>query len=122
MREKNKEAECADDKLGQLRLDRTFHEWAESSEIRQDNRVRPDEIKSAVVMFEVYKKAKKLKGEQGAIDEVAVVSQTNTVPIDNTISLEAADYSLEYGLPFFRCSELLDRGILELNCILAMNI
>jgi len=65
------------------------------------DRVRPDEIiTSVVVLYEVYKKVKKLKGEQEALENIAVLNQTVTVPIDDTLALEAADYSLEYGTHF----------------------
>ncbi len=57
-------------------------------------------VTSVVVLFEVYKKIKKIKGEEEALQAVAVLSQTTIVPIDQTISLEAADYSLEYNLHF----------------------
>jgi predicted nucleic acid-binding protein len=57
-------------------------------------------VTSAVVLFEVYKKIKKLKGEEQALLAVAALSQTTIVPIDQTISLEAADYSLEHGLHY----------------------
>jgi predicted nucleic acid-binding protein len=62
---------------------------------------QPKEIvTSVVVLFEVYKKIKKLKGEEQALLAVAALSQTTIVPIDQTISLEAADYSLEHGLHY----------------------
>ena len=64
-------------------------------------RAKPDEvITSVVVLYEVYKKVKKLKGEETALEAVAALSQTTIVPIDQTLSLEAADYSLEYDLHF----------------------
>ena len=65
-------------------------ESAESKEI----------VTSVVVLYEVYKKIKKMKGEEEALLAVAVLSQTTIVPIDQSISLEAADYSLELGLHF----------------------
>ena len=62
---------------------------------------KPKEIiTSVVVLYEVYKKIKKLKGEEEALLAVAALSPTTIVPIDQTISLEAADYSLEYNLHF----------------------
>jgi len=62
---------------------------------------KPKEIiTSVVVLYEVYKKIKKLKGEEEALLAVAALSQTTVVPIDQTVSLEAADYSLEYNLHF----------------------
>ena len=57
-------------------------------------------VTSVVVLYEVYKKIKKLKGEEQALLAVAALSQTTIVPIDQTISLEAADYSLEHGLHY----------------------
>jgi predicted nucleic acid-binding protein len=62
---------------------------------------QPKEIvTSVVVLYEVYKKIKKLKGEEEALLAVAALSQTTIVPIDQTISLEAADFSLENNLRF----------------------
>ena len=63
--------------------------------------VRSEEIvTSVVVLYEVYKMIKKLKGEQIALENVATLNQTNVIPIDTTLSLEAADYSLEHELHF----------------------
>ena len=59
-----------------------------------------DIVTSVVVLYEVYEKAKKLIGEEQALLAVAALSQATIVYIDQTISLEAADYSLEYGLHF----------------------
>jgi toxin FitB len=59
-----------------------------------------DIITSVVVLYEVYKKIKKLRGEEEALLAVAALSQTTIVPIDQTLSLEAADYSLEHNLHF----------------------
>jgi toxin FitB len=59
-----------------------------------------DIITSVVVLYEVYKKIKKLKGEEEALLAVAALSQTTIVPVDQTISLEAADFSLEHNLHF----------------------
>ena len=61
----------------------------------------PKEIATSVtVLYEVYKKIKKLKGEQQALLAIATLSQTTIVPIDQTISIEAADYSIENKLHF----------------------
>ncbi|MDG6898227.1 MAG: type II toxin-antitoxin system VapC family toxin [Nitrososphaerota archaeon] len=62
---------------------------------------RPEEVLTSVVaLYEVYKKVKRHKGEQVALEAVASVEQTNVVGLDQSISLEAADYSLERGLHF----------------------
>lgn len=55
-------------------------------------------VTSVVVLYEVYKKTKRIKGEEIALEAVAVLSQTKVVTVDQTLSLEAADYSLEHGL------------------------
>ena len=61
----------------------------------------PKEIlTSVVVLYEVYKKVKKLKSEEEALLAVAALSQTTIVPLDQTLSLEAADFSLENNLHF----------------------
>jgi toxin FitB len=57
-------------------------------------------ITSVTVIYEVYKKTKKLKGEKQALLAIAALNQTTIVPIDQTIALEAADYSLEHNLHF----------------------
>ncbi|MDV3276862.1 MAG: type II toxin-antitoxin system VapC family toxin [Nitrososphaerales archaeon] len=63
--------------------------------------IKPSElITSVVVLYEVYKKVKRAKGEEVALEAVAALSQTTVVPIDQTLSLEAADYSLEHDLHF----------------------
>jgi len=65
------------------------------------DRVRPDEIVTlVVVLYEVYRKVKQVKGEEVALEAVAALSQTTVVPVDQTLSLEAADYSLSHGLHF----------------------
>ena len=65
------------------------------------DQTRPAEIvTSVVVLYDVYRKVKKIKGEQIALENVAALTQTHVVPVDDTLSLEAADYSLEYGLHF----------------------
>jgi predicted nucleic acid-binding protein len=61
--------------------------------------VKPEElVTSVVVLYEVYRKVKKTKGEETALEAVAALSQTRVVTVDQTLSLEAADYSLEHGL------------------------
>ena len=79
--------------------------FTNGSKAEQYNQVidsrKPEEIVTSVtVLYEVYKKLKKLQGERQALAAIATLSQTIIVPIDQTISLEAADYSLEFGLHF----------------------
>ncbi len=40
------------------------------------------------------------KGEEPALEAVAALNQTKIVPVDQTLSLEAADYGLSHGLHF----------------------
>ena len=64
------------------------------------DKVRPDEIvTSIVVLYEVYRKIKQVKGEELALEAIAALNQTKIAPVDQTLSLEAADYSLD-GLHF----------------------
>ena len=59
----------------------------------------PSEIvTSTIVLYEVYRKVKQAVDEQSALEAVAAIGQTLIVPLDQSISLEAADYSLLYGL------------------------
>jgi predicted nucleic acid-binding protein len=59
----------------------------------------PSEIvTSAIVLYEVYKKIKKVVNEQSALEAAAAIGQTLVVPVDQSLSLEAADYSLMFGL------------------------
>ena len=55
-------------------------------------------ITSTVVLYEVYKKIKQAVNEQIALEAVAAINQTQVVSVDQSISLEAADYSLMFGL------------------------
>jgi len=79
--------------------------FTEGPKASQYNRVidtsKPEEIvTSVVVIYEVYRKVKKVKGEQVALEAVAALSQTRIVSLDKTLSLEAADLSLEHRLHF----------------------
>lgn len=53
----------------------------------------------AVVVYEVYKKIKRERGEEMAKLCVAQMQKTHAVPIDQDIALRAADISLEFSLP-----------------------
>jgi predicted nucleic acid-binding protein len=65
-----------------------------------DSTPSKDIITSTVIIYEVYKKIKQQKTEEEALLAVATLSQTTIIHVDQTISLEAADYSLEHGLHF----------------------
>ena len=55
-------------------------------------------VTSAIVLYEVYKKIKQAVDEQSALEAVAAIGQTFVVSVDQSLSLEAADYSLLLGL------------------------
>jgi predicted nucleic acid-binding protein len=56
-------------------------------------------ITPAIVVYEVYKHAKRLRGEDGAIDAVAAMRKTRiVVPLDEELALIAADLSMELKL------------------------
>ncbi len=61
--------------------------------------VGPSEIVTSVlVLYEVYRRIRFVKDEQKGLEAVAAIGQTIVVPVDQTIALEAADYSLAHGL------------------------
>jgi predicted nucleic acid-binding protein len=79
--------------------------FTDGQKAQQYNRIidetRSNEIvTSVVVLYEVYRRVKQVKGEQVALEAVAALSQTTIVPVDQTLSLEAADYSLSHQLHF----------------------
>ena len=57
-------------------------------------------VTSTTVVYEVYKKIKKLKGEKQALLAIATLSQTIIVDVSQEIAMEAADFSLEHDLHF----------------------
>ncbi len=64
-------------------------------------KAKPSElVTSVVVLYEVYRAVKRLRGEETALEAVATLNETKVVPVDQTLSLEAADYSLEHNLHF----------------------
>jgi predicted nucleic acid-binding protein len=59
----------------------------------ENNTVTP-----TVVVYEVYKRLKKERGEQVALEAYAQITRTNIVPFDDGSAIRAADVSLEKGL------------------------
>jgi predicted nucleic acid-binding protein len=55
-------------------------------------------VTATVVLYEVYRRIKQAKGEETALEAIAALSGTNVVALDQTIALEAADFSLENHL------------------------
>ena len=56
-------------------------------------------ITPTIVVYEVYKISKRLRGEELALDAVAAMQKTTVLPLDDEVALVAADLSLEYKLP-----------------------
>jgi len=56
-------------------------------------------VTPAIVIYEVYKKIKRERGEEMAKLCVAQMEKTRGVPLDQNLALRAADLSLEFSLP-----------------------
>lgn len=52
-----------------------------------------------IVVYEVYKHAKRLLSEEEAVDAVAAMHKTRIVPLTDELALVAADLSLAHKLP-----------------------
>ena len=55
-------------------------------------------LSPSIVLFEVYRKLKKEKGEEKALEAHAHLQNTRVVPLDEGIALNAADISLKTNL------------------------
>jgi predicted nucleic acid-binding protein len=55
-------------------------------------------VTPSIVVYEVYKHSKRLRGEESAIDAVAAMRKTNIIPLTEEVALIAADLSLEHKL------------------------
>lgn len=61
---------------------------------------KPEEmITPSLVIYEVYKKVKKEKGQELALSIVAQMEKTKVVTLDEEITLLAADLSISHLLP-----------------------
>ena len=56
-------------------------------------------ITPTIIMYEVYKHSKRLRGEEGALDAVAAMQKTRVVELNDELALIAADLSIELKLP-----------------------
>jgi len=52
-----------------------------------------------IVIYEVYKVIKREAGEDKALEAYAQLKNTKIIPLDENLSLSAADISLEFGIP-----------------------
>jgi predicted nucleic acid-binding protein len=55
-------------------------------------------VTPTIVMYEVYRKIKSMKGEQKALEAYAQMSRTKIVELTSLISLKAADISITLNL------------------------
>jgi predicted nucleic acid-binding protein len=62
-------------------------------DMNENNTVTP-----TVVVYEVYERLKKEKGEQTALEAYAQITRTKLVPLDDALALTAADTSLKMDL------------------------
>jgi predicted nucleic acid-binding protein len=61
--------------------------------------LRPAElITPTIVVYEVYKKLRRERGEELALRMTARLTATEVIPLTESIALLAADVSLQYGL------------------------
>jgi len=58
-----------------------------------------DIITPVIVVYEVYKKIKRERGEKAALEALAQISKTNIITLNETLAVKAADVSLEFKLP-----------------------
>jgi predicted nucleic acid-binding protein len=70
-----------------------------------------------IVMYEVYKHSKRLRGEDGALDAVAAMQKTLIVPLNDELALVAADLSLEHKLPMADAIVLATARLLDAEVI-----
>jgi len=56
-------------------------------------------VTPTIVVYEVYKHAKRLLSEEDAVDAVAAMQKTQIIPLSNELTLVAADLSLAHRLP-----------------------
>jgi toxin FitB len=56
-------------------------------------------ITPAIVLYEVYKKIKRDRSEEEALQAISLMLKTTIVPIEESLALFAADVGLKYSLP-----------------------
>jgi len=55
-------------------------------------------VTPTIVIYEVYRKIKSIRGEEKALEAYAQMSRTKTVDLTSSLSVEAADISLSFNL------------------------
>jgi predicted nucleic acid-binding protein len=53
---------------------------------------------SAIELYEVYKVVRRDLSEERAVEAVSALQRATIAPVDESLALEAADVSLEFGL------------------------
>ena len=56
-------------------------------------------ITPAIVLHEVYKKIKRDRSEEEALQAVSLMLKTTIIPLEESLALFAADVALKYSLP-----------------------
>lgn len=56
-------------------------------------------VTPTIILYEVHKHAKRLRGEEGGLEAVAAMQKTVVVPLNDDLALVAADLSIEHKLP-----------------------
>jgi len=69
-----------------------------ASEYARRLRQHSSVLTPTIVLYEVYKHAKRLRGEGAAIDAVAAMRKTTILPLTEEVALVAADLSIEHKL------------------------
>jgi toxin FitB len=59
---------------------------------------REEMVTPTIVIYEVYKKIKCVKGEEKALEAYAQMSLTNVMELTSSLSLKAADISINSGM------------------------
>lgn len=62
-------------------------------DVNEENTVIP-----TIVVYEVYKKIKREISEEKALEAYAQLTRARVIPIDKSLAIEAADFSLKLGL------------------------
>lgn len=71
-------------------------------------------VTPTIVLYEVYKKIKRERTEEGALLAVSVINKTTVIPLSESIALLAADLSLKHSLPM--ADAIVYATALEENC------
>ncbi len=70
------------------------------AEVYEQYLLDPSQIVTpAIVLYEVYKKVKRERGEENALTAAAQLMKTEIVPLDSNLALLAADCSIVNSMP-----------------------